>query len=63
MFFTNPGSTDPYKRGAFMLTKFISNKEDILFQIPDALRRDGTKYKNWTGSLPFESALGMLRMM
>ena len=46
MFFTNPGSTDLYKRGAFMLTKFISNKEDILFQIPDALRRDGTKYKN-----------------
>ena len=46
MFLTNPGSTDLYKRGAFMLTKFISNKEDILFQIPDALRRDGTKYKN-----------------
>ena len=34
---------DLCKRGGFKLTKCISNKKDILFQIPDALRRDGMK--------------------
>ena len=34
---------DLCKKGGFKLTKFISNKKDILFQIPDALRRDGAK--------------------
>ena len=38
------------------MTKFISNKKDILFQIPDALRRDGAKDKDLTGSLPIERA-------
>ena len=50
---------DLCKKGGFKLTKFISNKKDILFQIPDALRRDGAKDKNLTGSLPIERALGI----
>ena len=29
------------KKGGFKLKKFISNKKNILFQIPDALRRGG----------------------
>ena len=45
--------------GEFKLTKFISNKKDILFQFPDALRRDGAKDKDLTGSLPIERALGI----
>ena len=43
---------DLCKRGEFKLTKLISNKKDILFQIPDALRRDGAKNKDLTGGLP-----------
>ena len=43
---------DLRKRGGFRLTKFISCKKDILFQIPDALRRDGAKNKDLTGGLP-----------
>ena len=50
---------DLCKRGGFKLTKFISNKKDVLFQIPDALRRDGTKDKYLTGSIPIEKALGI----
>ena len=50
---------DLWKRGGFKLTKFISNKKDILFQIPDALRRDGAKDKDLTGSLKTERALGV----
>ena len=34
---------DLCKKGGFKLTKFISNKKDILFQIPDAFRRNGAK--------------------
>ena len=49
---------DLRKRGGFKLTKFISCKKDILFQIPDALRRDGAKDEDLTGSLPIERALG-----
>ena len=30
-----------------------------MFQIPDALRRDGAKDKDLTGSLPIERALGI----
>ena len=41
------------------MTKFISNKKDILFQILDALRRDDAKDKDLTGSLPIERALGI----
>ena len=48
---------DLCKKGGFKLTKFISNKKDILFQIPDAFRRDGTKDMDLTGSLPIERAL------
>ena len=47
------------QKGGFKLTKFISNKKDILFQIPDALRSDGAKDKDLTGSLPIERALGI----
>ena len=50
---------DLCKKGGFRLTKFISCKKDILFQIPDALRRDGAKDEDLTGSLPVESALGI----
>ena len=50
---------DLRKRGGFRLTKFISCKKDILFQIPDALRRDGAKETDLTGSLPIERALGI----
>ena len=50
---------DLCKKGGFRLTKFISCKKDILFQIPDALRRDGAKDEDLTGSLPIESALGI----
>ena len=50
--------TDLCKRGGFNLTKFISNKKDVLFQIPDELRRNGAKDKDLTGSLPIERALG-----
>ena len=50
---------DLCKKGGFKLTKFISNKKDILFQIPDALRRDGAKETDLTGSLPIERALGI----
>ena len=39
--------------------EFISNKKDALFQIPDALRRDGAKDKHLTGSLSIEIALGI----
>ena len=51
--------TDLCKRGGFNLTKFISNKKDVLFQIPDELRRNGAKDKDLTGSLPIERALGI----
>ena len=52
--------TDLRKWGGFKLTKFISNKKDVLFQIPDALiRRDGVKDKDLIGSLPMERALGI----
>ena len=37
---------DLCKKGGFKLIKFISNKNNILFQIPDALREDGAKDKN-----------------
>ena len=37
---------DLCKKGGFKLTKFISNKSNILFQIPVALRKDGAKDKN-----------------
>ena len=50
---------DLCKKGGFKLTKFISNKKDILFQIPDALRRDGAKDTDLTGSLPIERALSI----
>ena len=50
---------DLCKRGGFNLTKFISNKKDVLFQIPDELRRNGAKDKDLTGSLPIERALGI----
>ena len=50
---------DLCKKDRFKLTRFISNKKDILFQIPDALRRDGAKDKNLTGSLPIERAFGI----
>ena len=49
---------DLCKKGGFKLKKFISNKKDILFQIPDALRRDGAKDKGLTNILPVERALG-----
>ena len=48
---------DLCKRGGINLTKFISNKKDMLFQIPDALRRDAAKDKDLTGSLPIERSL------
>ena len=48
---------DLCKRGGINLTKFISNKKDMLFQIPDALRRDAAKDKDLTGSLPVERSL------
>ena len=51
---------DLCKKGGFKLTKFISNKKDMLFQISDALRRDGAKNKYLTGCLPIEKALGIL---
>ena len=51
--------TDLCKSGGFKLTKFISNKRDALFQIPDALRRDGAKDNHLTGSLSIERALGI----
>ena len=55
---------DLCKKGGFKLTKIISNKKDILFQIPKALRRDGAKDMDLTGSLPIERGFsGMLRMM
>ena len=47
------------KKDGFKLTKFISDKKDILFQIPDALRKDGAKDKDLTGSLQIERALGI----
>ena len=50
---------DLYKKGGFKLKKFISNKKGILPQIPDALGRDGAKYKDLTGSLPIERTLGI----
>ena len=51
--------TDMCKRGGFKLTKFIINKKDVLFQIPDAGRRNGAKDKDLAGSLPIERALGV----
>ena len=51
--------TNLCKRVGFKLTKFISNKKDVLFQIPDALRRDGVKDKDLTGGVPIERALGI----
>ena len=50
---------DLCKRFEFKLTKFISNKKDILFQIPDAFRRDGAKDKDLTGSIPIERVFGI----
>ena len=50
---------DLRKKGGFKLTKFISNKKDVLYQIADALKRDGAKDKDLTGSLPIERALGI----
>ena len=51
--------TDLCKRGGFNLTKFISNKKGVLFQIPDELRRNDAKDKDLTGTLPIERALGI----
>ena len=50
---------DLWKRGGFKLAKFISNKKDILFRTPYAIRRDGAKDNDLTGSLPIERALGV----
>ena len=50
---------DLCKRSGFTLIRFISNKNDVLFQIFDAFRRHGVKVKNLTGSLPLERALGI----
>ena len=47
--------TDLCKRGRFKLTRFTSNKKDVLFRI----RRDGAKDNDLTGSLPIERALGI----
>ena len=44
------------KGDGLKLTKFISIKQDLLFQIPDALRRDGVKDKDLSGSLQIERA-------
>ena len=38
--------TDLCNRGRFKLTKFVSNREDVLFQTPNALRRNGVKDKD-----------------
>ena len=55
-----PSVTDLCERSRFNLTKFINNKKDVLFQIPNALRRDGAKVKYLTSSLPIERVLGIL---
>ena len=52
-------ATDLCERGGFKLTKFISNSKDVLFQIPNAFRRDGAKVKDLTGSLPIKRAFGI----
>ena len=43
------------KKRRFKITKFISNKKDILFQTPNAL----LWCKDLTGSLPIDRALGI----
>ena len=50
---------DLCKKGTFKLKKIISNKKHELFQIPDALRKDGAKNKDLTASLPIKRALKM----
>ena len=50
---------DICNKGELKFTKFISNRKDILFQIPDVLRSDGAKGKDLTGSLSIEKALGI----
>ena len=48
------------QKGQVQVDKIHKQQEkDILFQIPDALRRDGAKDKNLTGSLPIERAFGI----
>lgn len=44
------------KRGGSKSTKLISNKKDVMFQIPDSLRTDGVKEKDLTGGLSIERA-------
>ena len=51
--------TDLCKSDWFKPIKFISNKKHVLFQFPDALRRDGAKDKDLTGSFPIERVLGI----
>ena len=48
--------TDMCKRGGSKSTKLISNKKDVMFQIPDSLRTDGVKEKDLTGGLSIERA-------
>ena len=46
-------------KGVWIQADKTHNKKDILFHIPDALRRDGAKERDLTGSLPIERALGI----
>ena len=47
------------KSGGFHLTKFISNKKELLLPIPEHQRRMGVKVQDLTGHLFNEKALGI----
>ena len=46
--------------GGFKLTKFLSNRKQVLQSIDEADRRQGVKDKDLMGDLPAERALGVL---
>ena len=47
------------RSGGFNLTKFISNRKELLISIPEDKRRPGVKDLNLLGAIPAERALGI----
>ena len=46
-----------WQRGGFNLTKFTSNRKDVLKSVPKNHRKDGVKNRDLDGKLPEEGAV------